>query len=231
MISYDKLWRTAWGDLQRCGPVHRHTVKQLTQVVSSLDVQTILDVGCGAGDCLARLADFNRYALTGLDVSQEALSLAGARAPSARFVRLDIEHEMLPTRFDLIMSVQVIEHLQDDQEAIRNMARMSRKYVLISTIGGPIYPSDRAIGHLRSYSQADLQRKMARAGLCVLKIWGWGFPFYSPCYRLLSEWLPAGPPRGPLGRSARIAAKLGYYLYQLNLPGVGDVLYALAERQ
>src|SRR5207245_4509234 len=87
--DYDELWRETWGDMQHVGPVHRHIQHDLVRVVTALDVRSILDVGCGSGESLARLAALGRYELAGTDVSEEALALARRRAPSVRFAVLD----------------------------------------------------------------------------------------------------------------------------------------------
>jgi SAM-dependent methyltransferase len=228
--SYDTLWRTAWGEIQKVGPVHRHMQEDLLGVVSGLDVRTILDVGCGAGDTLALLARTGRYELAGTDVSAEALELARARAPGARLEPLDIEREVLPETFDLVLSVQVVEHLVDDVAALSHMARMASKYVYTSTVAGRMRPSERAIGHVRNYSAVELRTKLELAGLEVLWVRGWGFPFYSPLYRTVAEWLPGGPPTGRVGRAGRVAAAALYQLYRANVPGRGDVISALARR-
>ena len=228
--SYDALWRTAWGDMQRFGPVHRHIQDDLARVVSGLDVRSIVDVGCGSGENLARLAELGRYELCGTDVSDEALALAKQKVPDARLLRLDIERQPLPERFDLVMSIQVVEHLVDDVAALRHMASMSSKYVFTSTLGGRMRASERSIGHVRNYSTVELRRKHELAGLEVLWVRGWGFPFYSPLYRSAVEWLPGGPPSGQIGRLGRIGASALHLLYRLNVPGRGDVLSALARQ-
>jgi 2-polyprenyl-3-methyl-5-hydroxy-6-metoxy-1,4-benzoquinol methylase len=228
--SYDELWRTAWGDLQRYGPVHRHIQEDLLRVVASLGVRSILDVGCGSGDNLARLAANGRYELAGSDVSEEALALARQRVPvSIRLLSLDIERQSLRERFDLVVSIQVVEHLADDVSALRNMAAMARRYMFTSTIGGRMRRSEVDIGHVRNYSRVELARKLELAGLEVLWIRGWGFPFYSPLYRSLGELLPGGPPTGDIGDAGRRVANALYQLYRLNIPDRGDVLSALAR--
>jgi SAM-dependent methyltransferase len=227
--SYDALWRSAWGEIQRLGPVHRHTREDAARVVGGLDVRSVLDVGCGSGDNLAYLAGLGRYELAGTDVSHEALALARARVPDARLAPLDIERERLPERFDLVMSVQVVEHLVDDVEALRNMASMAGKYVYTSTVAGRMRKSEPAIGHVRNYSPIELVRKLELAGLEVLWVRGWGFPFYSPVYRTVAEWLPGGPPTGSPGAVGALGARLLYHLYRLNVPGRGDVLSSLAR--
>jgi hypothetical protein len=91
-------------------------------------------------------------------------------------------------------------------------------------------PSELQIGHVRNYSVVELHRKLDFAGLKPLQTYGWGFPFYSPFYRTIVEWIPGGPPAGPMGRASRLAAKALYHLYRLNWPGRGDVLSVLAAR-
>lgn len=228
--SYDKLWRETWGDMQRFGPVHRHTLENLVRTVSSLGVKSVLDVGCGSGENLAALAVSGEYDLAGVDVSQGALKLASNRVPSARLMQLDIQRSALPERFDLVMSIQVVEHLPDDVAALKQIASMANKYVFISTMQGRMRRSEIAIGHVRNYSAAELRSKLESAGLEVLKISGWGFPFYSPIYRSLTEWLPGGPPSGALSPLGKIAARALYYLYRLNWSGKGDVLSVLAKQ-
>ena len=82
---------------------------------------------------------------------------------------------------------------------------------------------------MRNYAAGELPAKMERAGLRPIRVWGWGFPFYSPLYRSAVEWLPGGPPAGPVGRLGRVAARALYHLYRLNWPGRGDVLNVLAR--
>jgi SAM-dependent methyltransferase len=228
-VDYDDLWRDTWGDMQHVGPVHRHIQEDLVRLVGSLDVRSVLDVGCGSGENLARLAGLKRFDLAGTDVSEHALALARRRAPSVRFSVLDIERGRLAESFDLVMSIQVVEHLKADVAALRNMATMASRYVFTSTMAGRMRPSERLIGHVRNYSADELRRKLVDAGLDVVWIRGWGFPLYSPLYRTLVEFLPAGPPTGRVGPIGRFLAATLYQIYRLNVPGRGDVLSALAR--
>jgi len=228
-VDYDHLWRIAWGDMQRFGPVQRHSLKNLFKTVSSLEVHSILDVGCGSGVTLAAFAACGRYQLAGADSSEVALNLARKTVPSARLFHLDVEREALPEQFDLVISVQVVEHLLNDMTALSNIVKMARSYVFISTMQGRMRASEIAIGHVRNYSEIELRRKLECVGLQVLQVRAWGFPFYSPIYRSVVELLPGGPPSGPMGRGAKIAAGVLYQLYRLNWPGHGDVLSVLAR--
>jgi SAM-dependent methyltransferase len=228
--TYDRLWRDCWGSMQGLGPVHRHIREDLIKRVRSLGVDSILDVGCGSGDNLAVLALLGVRQLAGIDISDEALKRARDRVPAAQLSFLDIERAALPQQFELVISVQVLEHLLNDVAALSNIAKMSRRYVFVSTMQGRMRSSELDIGHVRNYSVVELHRKLDSAGLKPLQTYGWGFPFYSPFYRTIVEWIPGGPPAGPMGRASRLAAEALYQLYRLNWPGRGDVLSVLAAR-
>jgi hypothetical protein len=127
------------------------------------------------------------------------------------------------------MSLQVIEHLADDVAALRHMAAMADRWVLVSTMRGRMRASEQAIGHLRNYTDQELRRKASEAGLEVVDLFGWGFPFYSPLYRTAVEWLPGGPPQGPMENLSATVGRLLYFLYRLNIPRRGDVVTVLAR--
>jgi 2-polyprenyl-3-methyl-5-hydroxy-6-metoxy-1,4-benzoquinol methylase len=225
---YDELWRKTWGDMQTFGPVHRHVREDLVRVVSKLGGTSVLDVGCGSGENLAALAFSGNYQLAGVDISAKAIELAERRVPTARLKVLDVEREALDERFDIVISIQAVEHLLDDMAGFRNIARMAKRYVFISTMAGRMRSSELGWGHFRNYSVVELRRKLEAVGLVVSRVYGWGFPFYSPIYRSVVEWLPGGPPEGPAGQASRLGARALYHLYRLNWPGRGDVLSALA---
>ncbi len=228
--TYDRLWGESWGDQQRYGPVHRRQREALVKLIANLEVRTVLDVGCGSGDNLAALAQaMPHLVLSGTDISREALALAAKRVPAATFRQLDVQSEKLDRKFDLVLCNQVIEHLIDDMAGFRNLAQMANRWVLVATMQGRMRRSELAIGHFRNYSNIELTAKAEQAGLEVVDIFGWGFPFYSPLYRTAIEWLPGGPPAGKFGTMQKSIANFLYYLYALNIPRRGDVVTMLAR--
>ncbi len=227
--DFDELWRGTWGDIQSVGPVHRHLQRMLTRTIDGLGVKTVLDVGCGAGQNLAALNKQGRYALTGIDVSLEALQRAERRVPGGSFLVMDAQTAVLNARFDLVMSMGVLEHLPDGHAAVARMAALARSWVLVNTIGGTIYPNDDAVGHITSYSKERLAATLEETGLKVQWISAWGFPFYS-AVRALTERTPFGPATGRLGPIRRLTSRSLFHLYKINVPGRGDVLTGLARQ-
>ena len=132
----------------------------------------------------------------GADIAQEALDLAKQRVPQARLVVRNIEKEFLTEQFDLVMSLQVMEHILNDMVALQNIAQMAKKFVLISTLQGKMRPSEISLGHLRNYSAQELRLKVEAVGLEVLQLWGLGISllFSSLIPAQIAEWLPGGPP-------------------------------------
>lgn len=77
----------------------------------------LLEIGCGYGHLLQRFED--RYRLAGIDLSPHAASVARARIPSASIVTADLQVPFpFKDGFDVILAVNVIEHLDDPASAI-----------------------------------------------------------------------------------------------------------------
>src|SRR5438105_7430811 len=89
-----------------------------------LDGKTALDVGCGAGllaEPLARLG----ATVTGIDASPEVVAVAREHAAASRLA-IDYragEVQDLSGQFDLVTSLEVIEHVADPAEFLKALAR------------------------------------------------------------------------------------------------------------
>ncbi len=227
--NYDALWTAVYGDMQRVGPVHRHMKRILRRVLSRLDYESVLDVGCGAGGNLPLLCEGRRLSrLAGVDLSAEALAQARGRW-DGEFHQLDVSKSPLPGKWDLVFSSLLLEHLKDDEAALRNMRLATGKYLLATTIAGNFkrYRSwETQVGHVRNYQAGELEQKLSDAGFVVDKAIYWGFPFYSPLGRLLQNRTTCESDFGP---AMRLAAEVMYRLYFLNSQRSGDLLTVLAH--
>lgn len=226
---YDDVWNQAYGDMQERGPVHRHMRRMLAEILAGLEYESVVDVGCGAGDNLSLLCDGRSLTrLAGIDVSGEALARARRRR-AADYRQLDIETDRLDDRFDLVFSSLVLEHLPADEAALRNMRAMTGGHLLVTTIAGDFerYREwDEQMGHVRNYQRGELETKLQAAGFELVTAIYWGFPFYSPLARLAQNRMSAQPTYGPIARAT--AAGL-HALYHANSRRRGDLLIALAR--
>ena len=133
----------------------------------------LLDVGCSTGFLLA---DLHRVApaatLIGLDPIASGLVKAHAALPEARLLQADVcELPLHDESVDAVVSANVLEHVADDERALREIARVLRRGGR-AVIVIPLDPSsynyfDRVLGHERRYARGELARKGRAAGLRV----------------------------------------------------------------
>ncbi len=125
----------------------------------------VLNLGCGAGETSRWLQQFGH--VTSIDAAWDALAWAGKRALSNRVQGLA---EQLPFRshtFDLIAGLGLIEHIETDDVALREMARVCRPggLLLLLTSAHQFLWShhDRANHHCRRYTAGQLRKLMVGA--------------------------------------------------------------------
>jgi ubiquinone/menaquinone biosynthesis C-methylase UbiE len=76
----------------------------------------VLDLGCGNGRKIARLAD--RFDVTGVDISEQQLLLARAEIPNAEFVHADLAELDVPAEsFDAVTAFYSISHVPREEHA------------------------------------------------------------------------------------------------------------------
>jgi GT2 family glycosyltransferase/SAM-dependent methyltransferase len=230
---YEDFWsRTE--DQRILGPMGRHTRRLIRRMLEGLAFKSVLDVSCGEGTTMAELFhDRNDLRIVGTDLSKGALAMAAKKNPHAEFRELDLRNGPFPEKFDLVMCSEVIEHVEDDAGAIKCMAAMTGRYLLLTTLGGRMRDHEKDIGHLRNYDPEGLKQLVRDAGLTPVDMFQWGWPFFSPIYRDL---LARGARQtrdlttGEFGFGRRLLSRLIYAVFCLNAHYRGDELVLLAER-
>lgn len=143
----------------------------------------VLEIGCGSGALLREFAQ-RGHECVGVETSAEARHLASEmlRAfPSATIVA-DLP-EAGASDADLLISCEVLEHIEEDAAALAQWVQRLRP-------GGRIILSvpahmrmwgvrDVWAGHVRRYSRRDLQRLADGAGLQLERIECYGFPLIN----------------------------------------------------
>lgn len=84
---------------------------------------SIIDIGCGTGWLCERLAQFG--AVTGIDLADEVLERARARAPAVRFITGDLFNlQLAPGSFDVVVTLEVLAHVADQPAFVARLAAL-----------------------------------------------------------------------------------------------------------
>jgi SAM-dependent methyltransferase len=126
----------------------------------------ILDAGCGSGRNMVELA--RHGAVTGIELSQASAGLARARGVGEVIEGSVLDMPFPSDSFDLAVSLDVIEHLEQDLDALRELRRtVAPGGSLMVTV--PAYQwlwsgHDEINHHHRRYNRTSLQRAAREAG-------------------------------------------------------------------
>jgi SAM-dependent methyltransferase len=132
----------------------------------------ILDVGCGTGTMLTHLAAYGH--VQGIDVDEEAVGYCRDRGLTD--VRLGAA-ESLPfddASFDVVTALDVVEHLDDDVAALREMNRVLRRggHLLITVPAHRFLwgDQDEVNLHKRRYVAGEVRDRLSAAGFEVRRL-------------------------------------------------------------
>jgi SAM-dependent methyltransferase len=145
------------------------------QLVRGVPLGRALDVGCGSAGNTAVLRDIG-WDVTGLEYSPTAAALARARG--LLVVRGDARRLPFPdATFDLVMSTDMWEHIEEDDEVAAEAARVLRpggRLLVAVPAGMDLWSGhDLALGHVRRYDRAGLTSLVESVGLEVSAVDSW----------------------------------------------------------
>ena len=224
----------------RAWHVHRELRRLLTAYRGGAPLR-VLDAGTGFGQYAHFIVrTFPGAHVLAVDVKRDYLANLRRFIDQTRFAdRVETAYEDLADLqaegpFDLILSVDVMEHIEDDRAVFRHFARVLAPggHVLINTpsdLGG----SDVGVGeeasfigeHVRDgYNLEALQEKLVDAGLTPVRAFYTYGRFGSLAWRLMIKY-----PMKLLGWSRLLVAVLP--LYYIPVLPIGLVLHAIDVRR
>ena len=139
------------------------------------DEAILLDLGCSTGYLLEDLQqNFPRAHLAGIDYVSSGLHAARANVADALLLRADAQKlPLVSGLIDAVVSANLLEHIPDDLEALRQMfdvVRPGARVVLVVPAGRRLYDYyDRFLYHQRRYGRHELASKARSAGFEVLE--------------------------------------------------------------
>ncbi|MGH2914469.1 MAG: class I SAM-dependent methyltransferase [Solirubrobacteraceae bacterium] len=181
--TYDKYGST--------NPVVRRLMagfeRTLDELFSRAAARSVLDVGCGEGVLTARWArELGAVApsgrVVGVDLEDPKLAdqWRAHSEPNLRFEAMEVERLAFEDReFELVAATEVLEHVEDPDRALAEMARVARSHLLVSVPHEPLWRAlnvargaylkdlGNTPGHLHHWTRRSFASLLARHGEVV----------------------------------------------------------------
>ncbi len=153
--------------------------------------KTILDIACGSGYGSSILCKAGATAVTGVDISVEAIDYASKHYgnETTKFITCDAEH-FNNGKYDMIVSFETLEHLDNRQLLLENMYSMlnNQGLLIISTpnkvITSPMKSTSRIRNkyHKYEYQENELISILQKVGFKTIQ--KFGQHFYPGIYKI-----------------------------------------------
>jgi len=132
----------------------------------------IADIGCGMGSTVGMLSEFGR--VLGMDYSPTALAFSRQRGLTGLVAAALPKLPCPDACFDIACALDVIEHIDDDEGAVREIYRVCKPGGLI-VITVPAYrwlwsEHDDINEHKRRYTRSQLRSRLSLPGMTTLRL-------------------------------------------------------------
>lgn len=123
----------------------------LNQYLSEKKLSSVLEIGCSTG-LLPKFMNniFNNVKYTGLDFSEKSLQLAKKNYISGNFLKGDFLQLPLEQDYDLILCLDVIDHVNDPDAFLKKIIQKTKKFGFIRAYRGYFDKIDNHIMEYRS---------------------------------------------------------------------------------
>ena len=234
-VDYEEL-SSSWHDVQKYNPATRHRRRLMLKLIKDLDFKTVMEVGGGQPYLPQEISKVREIEFTGTDVSKKLTEENRKEFPEFKFEVLDIVNDTLPEQFDLVISTECIEHVSDYKKALEHIAKMAKKYVLITVPSSRVFPIDRMIGHHRHYNPQDITKPLEQQGFKIVSSFKWGFPFHNLYKHLINsvtspEKMKSSFSTSEYGWVKKLISNVINILFYFNIKKMGYQLIVLAERK
>lgn len=106
------------------------------------NIKSVAEIGCGAGISTEKLRDFfiNQQTFFASDLDPELVEMAKEKNKGVSFgieSIYDLNHT--DGEFDLVFCLEVMEHLEEPEKALKEISRVTKEYVIISVPREPLW--------------------------------------------------------------------------------------------
>jgi 2-polyprenyl-3-methyl-5-hydroxy-6-metoxy-1,4-benzoquinol methylase len=174
-------------------PWYRARLLFVKNVLGGLDPQSaeILDFGCGSGAALETCLNSGFKKILGVDVSD--LCINSSRLRGVNVKKIGTEFPILDSKYNLILCLDVLEHLKDDLTYLKLFKEHLHTdgKILISVPAHQFLWSkhDEVNHHFRRYSKKELKKLVSEAELKITYLRYWNSTLFPVIFiqRLLSR--------------------------------------------
>ena len=135
----------------------------------------IFEVGCGTGEVNKKLESFGK--VTGIDISKESIEHCTNKGIKNVYEcdinNTDLKKITSNKKFDLIVALDVLEHIQDDIRTIKSVRSLLKEngYFFVTV---PVHKflwseHDESLHHKRRYSSLEIIEKLKDSGFDIVK--------------------------------------------------------------
>jgi ubiquinone/menaquinone biosynthesis C-methylase UbiE len=158
----------------------KHLWQMVNKLIPEDSIESVLDVGCGAGHITNKFFGLGIPRVTGCDISPYRIDFAKELYPKCNFeVGSILDLKYGEDSFDLVVGIEILEHMEDLDKAIEEMRKVTRKWVLITV------PFEQKIievlcpyclnhfnvdGHMHSFKTLDIVNLVGDHDLLIQKI-------------------------------------------------------------
>jgi 2-polyprenyl-3-methyl-5-hydroxy-6-metoxy-1,4-benzoquinol methylase len=132
----------------------------------------ILEIGCGIGDFIKQISDDKNLEITGSEIYINGLKIAKKNLPHVELIQYDVSEGYINTKYNLILSFDVLEHIEKDEAALSNIEKMlAEDGRLILSVPQHMFlwsQLDELVRHKRRYSRKDLISKLKNNGFDIM---------------------------------------------------------------
>lgn len=235
---YDEFW-DACPDFSRYNPGALHRRRGIAKLLRETSFRSLLDVGCGDGQLLLWLRSWapEGAELVGADLSPDTVEANTKQHKFASFSVLDVQREALDRTFDVVVCTEVLEHLDHQREALKNLASMVAPggHLILTCPTGKVHATEKHFGHVSHPRPAELETGLREAGLEVVRLENWGFPLYGALKTATNvnpDWALRNFASGKYTLKARLVSRALYLANFFNVPSSpwGVQLFVLARK-
>jgi SAM-dependent methyltransferase len=119
-----------------------HFLTSISDLIATLGVKSVLDVGCGEGFVMDHLVNKNKQVIQSIGLEIKIHSIKSGRNLFPGNIMVNGSAYQIPfhsNEFDLVICSEVLEHLDNPSVALGEIRRVSRKYCLLTVPNEPFF--------------------------------------------------------------------------------------------